>query len=78
MDDLGANNRNGTTLATRTITSRSTPPVCARSMKRHSTPPRGSTFGPKEVIWLVVGDLAKVEAGIRDLKFGEVIRLEAH
>ena len=33
---------------------------------------------PKEVIWLVVGDLAKVEAGIRDLKFGEVIRLEAH
>jgi zinc protease len=33
---------------------------------------------PKEVIWLVVGDLAKVEAGIRDLKFGEVIRLEGH
>jgi hypothetical protein len=33
---------------------------------------------PKEILWLVVGDLAKVEAGIRDLKLGEVIRLEAH
>ena len=33
---------------------------------------------PNEIIWLVVGDLAKVEAGIRDLKFGEVIRLDAH
>ena len=32
---------------------------------------------PKEVIWLVVGDLAKVEAGIRDLNFGEVTRLDA-
>jgi len=32
---------------------------------------------PKDIVWLVVGDLAKVEAGIRDLKLGEVTRLEA-
>ena len=32
---------------------------------------------PNEIIWLVVGDLAKVEAGIRELKLGEVKRLEA-
>ncbi|AMY08905.1 hypothetical protein LuPra_02111 [Luteitalea pratensis] len=31
---------------------------------------------PNEIIRLVVGDLASVEAGIRDLKFGEVIRLD--
>jgi zinc protease len=31
---------------------------------------------PDEIVWLVVGDLAKVEAGIRELKLGEVIRLD--
>jgi zinc protease len=31
---------------------------------------------PDEVIWIVIGDLRKVEAGIRELKFGEVIRLD--
>jgi zinc protease len=31
---------------------------------------------PNEIVWLVVGDLAKVEAGIRELKLGEVIRLD--
>jgi zinc protease len=31
---------------------------------------------PGEIIWLVVGDLAKVEAGIRELKWGEIVRLE--
>jgi zinc protease len=30
---------------------------------------------PDEVIWIVVGDLSKVEKGIRELGFGEVIRL---
>ncbi|MGI9107415.1 MAG: M16 family metallopeptidase [Pyrinomonadaceae bacterium] len=30
---------------------------------------------PGEAIWLVVGDLKKVEQGIRELGFGEVIRL---
>jgi zinc protease len=32
---------------------------------------------PDEVIWIVVGDLAKVEAGIRELQYGEVVRLDA-
>ncbi|MEZ5425155.1 MAG: pitrilysin family protein [Pyrinomonadaceae bacterium] len=31
---------------------------------------------PGEVIWLVVGDLEKVEKGIRELGYGEVIRLD--
>jgi len=32
---------------------------------------------PGETIWLVVGDLKKVEQGIRELGFGEIIRLNA-
>ncbi|HXI13334.1 MAG TPA: pitrilysin family protein [Thermoanaerobaculia bacterium] len=32
---------------------------------------------PESVIWIVVGDLAKVEAGIRELGFGEVRRMNA-
>ena len=32
---------------------------------------------PDEAIWLVVGDLAVVEAGIRELNLGEVVRLDA-
>jgi len=32
---------------------------------------------PGEAIWLVVGDLKKVERGIRELGFGEIIRLNA-
>jgi zinc protease len=31
---------------------------------------------PDEVIWLVVGDLKRVEAGIRELNFGDIVRLE--
>jgi len=31
---------------------------------------------PDEIVWLVVGDLAKVEAGVRELKLGDVIRLD--
>jgi zinc protease len=30
---------------------------------------------PGEVIWVVVGDLRKIEAGVRELGFGEVIKL---
>ncbi|HEV2864168.1 MAG TPA: pitrilysin family protein [Pyrinomonadaceae bacterium] len=30
---------------------------------------------PDEVIWIVVGDLRKIEKGVRELGFGEVIRL---
>ena len=32
---------------------------------------------PDELIWIVVGDLRKVEKGVRELGFGEVIRLDA-
>jgi zinc protease len=32
---------------------------------------------PGEVIWIVVGDLRKVEKGVRELGFGEVVRLNA-
>ncbi|HEX8558929.1 MAG TPA: pitrilysin family protein [Pyrinomonadaceae bacterium] len=32
---------------------------------------------PDEVIWVVVGDLRRVEKGVRELGFGEVIRLNA-
>lgn len=32
---------------------------------------------PGELIWLIIGDLAKVEKGIRDLNYGEVIKLNA-
>ena len=31
---------------------------------------------PDDVVWVVVGDLAKVEAGIRELNLGEVTRLD--
>ncbi|HEY8143185.1 MAG TPA: pitrilysin family protein [Kofleriaceae bacterium] len=31
---------------------------------------------PGEVVWLVVGDLAKIEAGLRELDLGEVVRTE--
>jgi zinc protease len=32
---------------------------------------------PGELIWIIVGDLKKVEKGVRELGFGEVIRLNA-
>jgi zinc protease len=32
---------------------------------------------PGEVIWIVVGDLKKIEQGVRDLNYGEVIKLNA-
>jgi zinc protease len=31
---------------------------------------------PAEVVWIVVGDLRKVESGIRELALGEVVRLD--
>jgi len=31
---------------------------------------------PDEVIWFIVGDLKKVEAGIRELNLGEVVKLD--
>ena len=32
---------------------------------------------PDEVIWMVIGDLKKVEAGVRELNLGDVVRLDA-
>ncbi|HEV7396844.1 MAG TPA: pitrilysin family protein [Pyrinomonadaceae bacterium] len=32
---------------------------------------------PNEVIWIVVGDLKKIEQGVRELGFGEIIRMNA-
>ncbi|HEY0657936.1 MAG TPA: pitrilysin family protein, partial [Pyrinomonadaceae bacterium] len=32
---------------------------------------------PGEVVWIVIGDLRKIESGIRELNLGEVIRLDA-
>jgi zinc protease len=31
---------------------------------------------PSEVIWIIVGDLAQVEKGVRELNLGEVTRLD--
>jgi zinc protease len=30
---------------------------------------------PEDAVWVVVGDLDKIEAGIRELKFGEVVKV---
>jgi zinc protease len=32
---------------------------------------------PGELVWIVIGDLSKIEAGIRELNLGEVVRLDA-
>lgn len=32
---------------------------------------------PDEIIWIIVGDLKKIEKGIRELNYGEVIKLDA-
>ena len=32
---------------------------------------------PDELVWVVIGDRAKVEAGIRELKLGDVQLLDA-
>jgi zinc protease len=32
---------------------------------------------PEQAVWMIVGDLAQIEAGIRSLNLGEVIRLDA-
>jgi zinc protease len=33
---------------------------------------------PEEVVWIVVGDLQKIEAGVRELGYGEVIHLDVN
>ncbi len=38
----------------------------------------GKTFvKPNEIIWIVVGDLAKIEKGIRELNYGQIIKLDS-
>jgi zinc protease len=32
---------------------------------------------PGEIVWIVIGDLSRIEAGIRELNLGEVVRLDA-
>lgn len=32
---------------------------------------------PDEIIWVIVGDLSKIEQGIKDLNYGEIVRLNA-
>jgi zinc protease len=32
---------------------------------------------PGEIVWIIIGDLSKIEAGIRELNMGEVVRLDA-
>ncbi|HEX8152122.1 MAG TPA: pitrilysin family protein, partial [Thermoanaerobaculia bacterium] len=36
-----------------------------------------ASIHPDEVVWIVVGDLKKIEPGIRELNLGEVVRVEA-
>ncbi|MES2318929.1 MAG: pitrilysin family protein [Pseudomonadota bacterium] len=35
------------------------------------------SINPNKLVWVVVGDMSKVEAGIRDLKLGDVIKIDA-
>jgi zinc protease len=32
---------------------------------------------PDEIVWIVIGDMNKIEKGVRELGFGEVVRLDA-
>ncbi|KRD80409.1 pitrilysin family protein [Lysobacter sp. Root983] len=37
----------------------------------------GKTVKPDELVWIVVGDLKKIEAGVRELNYGEVVKAQA-
>jgi zinc protease len=32
---------------------------------------------PNEIVWIVIGDLRKIEAGVRELGYGDIVRLDA-
>ncbi len=32
---------------------------------------------PDEIVWIVIGDLRKIESGVRELNFGEIVKLNA-
>jgi zinc protease len=49
----------------------------ARALTEANLAAAGKRFvKPQELVWLVVGDLKKIEAGVRELKFGEIVKLE--
>ena len=35
------------------------------------------TIAPGKLVWVVVGDMSKVESGVRELKLGEVRKIDA-
>ncbi|SFK32143.1 M16 family metallopeptidase [Lysobacter sp. cf310] len=37
----------------------------------------GKTVKPDELVWIVVGDLKKIEVGVRELNYGEVVKAQA-
>jgi len=50
----------------------------ARALSEEDLARAGSeVVHPDELVWLVVGDLAKVESGIRELDLGEIVHLDA-
>lgn len=52
-------------------------PPGPRAGSSASLNPQGKLFLPSQLIWIVVGDISKVEAGIRELNVGEVHRIDA-
>jgi zinc protease len=32
---------------------------------------------PNEIVWIVIGDLRRIEAGVRELGYGDIVRLDA-
>lgn len=53
-----------------------TPTVMALTPEQANALARRS-IAPGRLVWVVVGDMSKVEAGIRDLKLGEVHKIDA-
>lgn len=47
-----------------------------RSLTESDLNTAGKIVRPEEVIWVIVGDLKKIEAGIRELNLGEVVRYD--
>lgn len=37
----------------------------------------GKFVRPGEIVWIVIGDLSRIESGIRELNIGEIVRLDA-
>ncbi len=49
-----------------------------RGLKESELANAGKKFvRPDEIIWLIVGDISKIESGVRSLGYGEVIKLNA-